>query len=206
MSNEADCAGKHSKFGLMAMKEKKEGMIFVISAPSGAGKSTLAKRLIRACPSLRPSVSYTTRTPRKGEKNGTDYFFIGPEDFRAKIKEGFFAEWAEVYGDYYGTSFEFLDGAVKKGNILLEIDTQGAFQIKEKYTDRAVLVFVSPPSLEELRRRLTMRATESGAVLRRRLAAARKEMEEGSRYDHFVINDSLEKATNQLKTIVSSYK
>ena len=185
--------------------KKKQGKIFVISAPSGTGKTTLADILLRSRPGFIRSVSYTTRKPRGSEKNGRDYHFISKADFFKKIKEGFFAEWAKVYADYYGTSKEFLGNALKSGkNAALVIDTQGAFQIRRMYPG-SVLVFIAPPSFKELKRRLVGRGTEKSGSVAKRLVKARKEMRESRRYTHIVVNDNLKKASGELKRIITGY-
>jgi len=188
------------------LNKKKEGKIFVISAPSGTGKSTLADMLLKSCSLLHKSISYTTRSPRPGEVNGKDYYFITVADFKKKIKEGFFAEWAEVYGDYYGTSYDFLARMLKEGRyVILVIDTQGAFQIKKRYPENTVLIFIAPPSFSELKKRLINRGTENEQRILKRLEKAKKEMKEGKQYDIVIINDSLEKAFRELRQRIMQY-
>ena len=190
---------------IIMSRRKKQGKIFVISAPSGTGKTTLAEILLKSRRGFVRSVSYTTRKPRGSEKNGTDYFFIEKADFLRKIKDKFFAEWAKVYTDYYGTSKEFLGSALKSGkNAMLVIDTQGAFQIRRIYPG-SVLIFIAPPSFEELKRRLAGRGTEKNGSVVKRLAKARKEMRESRRYTHIVVNDNLKKASVELKRIIAGY-
>jgi guanylate kinase len=182
------------------------GHLFIISAPSGAGKSTLGRLLRRRCPELAYSISSTTRAPRPGEVDGTDYFFVDPERFRRGIANGEWAEWAEVHGNWYGTSRAVIDGALEGGrDLLLDIDVQGAAQIVERYPD-AVTIFIRPPSLDVLRRRLVGRATDSPAAIRRRLEDARTEMACQERYRHVVVNDHLEDALEELVAIIRGYR
>lgn len=184
----------------------KKGKVFVVSAPSGAGKSTLCSYLRKEIPSLSYSVSYTTRGPRKGEKDGQDYFFIDREEFERRIKEDKWAEWADVHGNFYGTSKGFLKRATDKGtDILLEIDVQGAKQIKEKFPE-AVLVFILPPSVEELKNRLVKRNTDSKEVIEKRMAAADHEIAQSKHFDYKIINDVFEEAADQLVNLVINGK
>jgi len=188
-----------------ADRKKQLGKIFVISAPSGTGKTTLADILLRSRRGFVRSVSYTTRRPRGNERNGRDYQFISRADFLKKINKSFFAEWAKVYTNYYGTSKEFLGCALKSGkNVMLVIDTQGGFQIHRIFP-RSVLIFIAPPSFKELKRRVAGRGTEKSSSMAKRLAKARKEIRESRQYDHVVINDNLKEASFQLKKIVTSY-
>lgn len=180
------------------------GRLFILSAPSGAGKSTLGRLLRQRLPELTYSVSTTTRPPRPGEREGRDYFFVGPERFRQGIAAGEWAEWAEVHGNYYGTSRVFIDGAMAAGrDVLLDIDVQGAAQILERYPE-AVTIFIMPPSMEVLRQRLAGRGTEAEAVIARRLADARGEMACRDRYRHVVVNDRLEEALEALLAILTA--
>jgi guanylate kinase len=183
-----------------------DGNLFIISAPSGAGKTTLCKALQKSFPDIVYSISYTTRPPRGTEKNGTDYFFIGKEDFEKKLKQGYWTEWANVHGHFYGTSREFLDNYLSKGyDILLDIDVQGTRQILEHYPD-SVTIFIMPPSLEVLRVRLESRATDSVEVIEKRLRDAGKEIEHRHIYRHIIVNDSLEEAVDRLTTLVKTYR
>lgn len=180
----------------------KNGSVIVVSAPSGAGKSSLCSDLREKIPSLSYSVSYTTRNPRKNEKDGVDYFFVTAEEFEKGIEKGKWAEWAFVHGNYYGTSKEYLENAVSKGiNVLLEIDVQGAKQIKEKLPE-SVLIFILPPSFEELKNRLLKRNTDSIEVIEKRLKAAKSEIDQSAFFDKKIINDIFEKAAWDLFSYV----
>ncbi len=191
---------------MMEAKTKPSGLIVIISAPSGAGKTTLCKRLAERNRALLFSVSYTTRGCRDGEKEGRDYFFISREDFLKKRQADFFAEWAEVHGDLYGTSREALDKAIRQGrDIVLTIDVQGASQIKKNYPD-AVSIFIHPPTPEDLKKRLEERRTESEAAIFMRLARAKEEIEESAGFDYQIINRKLEEAVGELEEKIALEK
>ncbi|HXV22472.1 MAG TPA: guanylate kinase [Desulfuromonadales bacterium] len=176
--------------------------MFVISAPSGAGKTTLCKEIIDFFQSLRHSVSYTTRPQRPGEQDGIDYHFVTRTVFDAMVAQGAFAEWAEVHGNRYGTAIETLERFRAEGrDVLLDIDCQGARQLKRSYRE-GVFIFVLPPSLTELQRRLHGRNTDSPEVIARRIANARDEIREAVWYDYLVINDDFSQAFSELKSIV----
>jgi guanylate kinase len=178
------------------------GSLFVISAPSGAGKTSLCKEVIDFFPSLRQSVSYTTRPMRPGEVDGIDYHFVTAEVFAAMVERGEFAEWAEVHGNRYGTALSTLAEAMTQGeDVLLDIDCQGAEQLRQTCR-QAVFIFILPPSLDELMRRLQGRQTDSEEVIRRRLANARHEIAQVPLYDFVVINDQFATALEQLKAII----
>lgn len=180
----------------------REGILFVISAPSGAGKTSLCKEIIDFFPGLRHSVSYTTRPARAGERAGTDYHFVSPEIFAGMIARGEFAEWAEVHGNRYGTSLKALQSAREAGqDILLDIDCQGAAQLKKTYR-QGVFIFILPPTLQELRRRLEGRNTDSREVIERRIANASGEIREAVWYDYLVVNEEFSEALEELKAIV----
>ncbi len=182
------------------------GRLFILSGPSGVGKGTLRKALFNNLDGLVFSVSCTTRSPRRGETDGVDYRFISRDDFDARIKNGLFLEWAEVHGNRYGTLEEDVRTILKKGlDVVLEIDVQGALQVKRKMPE-AVLVFVAPPSENDLRERLSHRGTEKGESLRTRLDNARRELEMASLYDHMIINDDIPKAVDQLVSVVKQYR
>lgn len=180
----------------------REGILFVISAPSGTGKTSLCKEIVDFFPSLGHSVSYTTRPRREGERDGVDYHFVSPETFAAMVERGEFAEWAEVHGNRYGTALATLDEARGHGrDILLDIDCQGAAQLK-KTTSDGVFIFLLPPNYEELRRRLTGRNTDAPEVIERRIANAHGEVKEAVWYDYVIINDDFETALGQLKAVI----
>lgn len=180
----------------------REGIFFVISAPSGAGKTSLCKEIIDIFPELRQSVSYTTRSARAGEVHGVDYYFVSPETFDRMIADGAFAEWAEVHGNRYGTAIETLQTSRAMGNdLLLDIDCQGARQIKEKYGE-GVFIFILPPSIDELKRRLLGRNTDSPETIEQRIRNAEGEIREASWYDYLIVNDDFQKALVELKSII----
>jgi guanylate kinase len=181
------------------------GLLLVLSAPSGAGKTTLAQRLLRELPGALLSVSFTTRIPRGQEKDGVDYHFVDAKTFQEKIERDDFVEWAEVYGQFYGSPRSVIDEAFKlKSLALFDIDVQGGLAIKKKYPD-ALLTFILPPSMEELERRLRGRKTDSDDTIRKRMLAARLEIEKGqSAYDFIVINDDVERAFQDVRAIVTA--
>ena len=192
------------------MRSKKmtrnRGHLFIISAPSGAGKTTLAKSILERYADILYSVSYTTRKPRSVEQDGVDYNFISKQDFEKGIREGRWAEWAQVYGYYYGTSGEFIDGGLSSGqDILLDIDVQGTIQILKKYPD-SVTIFILPPSMKILKKRLEIRATDSPQVIEKRLVYARKEIAQKDLYRHIVVNDNLSRAIEELSSILKRYR
>lgn len=177
-------------------------MLYVISAPSGAGKSTLCKEIIRRIAWIKLSVSYTTRKPRKGEINDVHYTFISEKKFKNMIHKKEFAEWARVHGNFYGTSHKRLKKLSKEGyDIVLDIDVQGARQIK-KTCKNAVYVFILPPSMNVLRQRLANRKSEDEKKIRQRLERAKDEILSYKEYDYVIINDKLEKAYRQLESII----
>ena len=181
---------------------QRRGNIFVISAPSGAGKTSLCKELIDFFPTLRHSVSYTTRSGRNGETDGVDYHFVDRQTFREMAEKGAFAEWAEVHGNHYGTALATLDESRRAGqDILLDIDCQGADQLR-KTLDNAVFIFILPPDFAELRRRLQGRNTDSREVIERRIANAKGEIRRAPDYDYLVVNDDFGRACGQLKAII----
>jgi guanylate kinase len=178
--------------------------IFIISAPSGSGKSTLVDKIRQTVPNLEFSISYTTRNPRGSERNGCEYFFVTREQFADMISKGEFLEHAEVFGNYYGTARHFLDQAKADGkDLLLDIDVQGAEQIKRKLPE-AVSIFVMPPNRTELKRRLLKRGQDSDEVIERRLKAARREIENYDKYDYILVNDRLEDSIVSLEAILLS--
>lgn len=179
------------------------GLLLVLSAPSGAGKTTLARMIEKQFPEAEFSVSYTTRAPRGQEQHGKDYHFIDPLTFQQMIDRNEFVEWAEVHGNFYGSSKQVIDHSLRPGGIgVFDIDVQGGSAIKRKYPD-AVCIFILPPTMDELERRLRARGTDSEDVIRRRMLAARSECEKGAQgYDYLVINDRLDDAFDQLRSIV----
>lgn len=182
------------------------GHLFIISAPSGGGKTTLSKAVIDRFKDILYSVSYTTRSPRNSEQDGVDYYFIQKKDFEERIESGYWAEWAEVHGNYYGTSGEFLEKGLASGrDILLDIDVQGTRQILEDYPD-SITIFIMPPSLETLRKRLEMRKTESRATIKKRLLTAEKEMAQKNLYRYLIVNDQLSVSLEKLVAIIEKYR
>jgi len=180
----------------------KKGLLFVVSAPSGTGKTTLCRAMTRVFPGLHYSVSYTTRTPRPGDVNGRDYHFISPAEFQERIDRNDFAEWAEIYGYRYGTSRSLIEKIQDEGrDVILDIDGQGARQLREKDLG-GVFIFLLPPSLGELQRRLSLRGTEGAAALKERLIKARAEMTEARGYDYLIVNDDLEEAKGRLQAVI----
>jgi guanylate kinase len=176
--------------------------VYIVSAPSGSGKTTLVDQLLRDLPRLHFSISYTTRQPRGQEQNGREYFFITREEFEAMIADGRLLEWAEVFGNYYGTARRFLDEARRAGeDLLLDIDVQGAAQVKEKIPE-AVSIFILPPSREVLEYRLRNRGQDSEAVIARRLDKARSEISGFIRYDYVLINEELSRSMECFRSIV----
>ncbi len=181
---------------------KREGVLYIISAPSGAGKTTLCKEIIDIFPHLRHSVSYTTRQPRLGEVHGKDYYFISQDEFRRMVMDDEFAEWAEVHGNCYGTSIRTLEECRSAGiDLILDIDIQGARQLKQRY-DGGVYIFILPPSYEELRRRLNGRSSDSDDVISRRINAAAGEIRESRWYDYIIVNDQFSRAVEELKSVM----
>ncbi len=193
------------------------GIVYIISAPSGSGKSTLTNELLRSVPHLEFSISYTTRRPRGSEHNGREYYFVNKQEFERMIAADEFLEHACVFGDYYGTARRYLHDAEARGNdLVLDIDVQGAAQVKQKMPE-AVSIFILPPSRQELERRLRRRSesekhvedparrlqdAEREAVIQRRLHTAAKEIENYCTYDYILVNDQLERSIDRLKAIV----
>jgi guanylate kinase len=178
--------------------------VFIISAPSGSGKSTLVHRLLQSVPNLAFSVSYTTRPPRSAEKNGVDYNFLSREQFEARLARNEFLEYAEVYGNYYGTHRTSIDKAVRdRKDLVLDIDVQGARQLKVAIPE-AIGIFVLPPSREILEQRLRARSQDSEEVIQRRLKAAAEEVRNYIQYDYVLINREIEESALGLATIVQA--
>ena len=184
----------------MPMKKEK-GILFVVSGASGTGKSTLCRALLKNFPSLRFSVSHTTRPRRPGEREGRDYYFVSPAKFQQMIKRGDFVEWAKIYGKWYGTSRRMLHKARLEGrDVILDIDVQGVRQLRRQKIP-GVFVFILPPSLKELKRRLKNRETEEKVALGQRLKKARYEISQAHGYDYWIINEDVKKAQEKLEAI-----
>ncbi|UDM16847.1 guanylate kinase [Vogesella sp. XCS3] len=183
-----------------------QGSIFIVVAPSGAGKTSLVAALLQAEPGVELSVSYTTRAPRQGEIDGKNYHFVDRAAFEGMIAAGDFLEYAEVYGNYYGTSARWLRERLAAGHdILLEIDWQGARQVRKVFGD-AVAVFILPPSLPVLEARLRGRATDSEDVIQRRLSEARMEIDQVAEYDYLIVNDDFDQARLDLISVIRSQR
>ena len=179
------------------------GNLFVISAPSGAGKSTILKKLLTKVPNLAFSVSHTTRSPRPGESNGREYHFVDRATFEGMRTDQAFLEWAEVHGNLYGTSRAAIEAQQAKGiDVFLDIDVQGAQQLREQRIHGTIFLFIAPPSWTELERRLRGRGTDPEETVQLRLNNARQEMEDANRYDYLVINDQLDEAVDVLRAVV----
>lgn len=180
-----------------------KGRLFVISAPSGTGKTTILKAVMENIPSLAFSISHTTRLPRAGEKNGVDYHFVSPDEFREMIKRGMFLEHAEVHDNLYGTSREAVEQQLAEGlDVILDIDVQGADIVRRDKRLDAAYLFISPPSLSELEKRLVGRGTEDEKRIALRLSNAKDEMTAAGKYEYLVINDQLEQAVELFSAIV----
>ena len=182
--------------------EKKKGKIFAVSAPSGTGKTTIVKRLLDEIPGLVYSVSATTRKKRDNEKSGVDYFFISEQEFLDKTKKNEFVEWEKVYDYYYGTFKYYVDQNINIGkNIIAEVDVKGALSLKKIYTE-AILIFIAPPSLDELIDRLMKRQTETETDLQKRIERAKMELSQKDKFDYLIINKDLEKAISETKSLI----
>jgi guanylate kinase len=183
----------------------RRGIVFILSAPSGAGKTTIYRAALGAIAGLEFSVSLTTRAPREGEANGIDYNFVSEKEFKRRQSSGELAEWAPVFESSYGTPRAPLDAAIASGrDILLDIDIQGARQIRDSYPEDAVSIFVLPPTFAELEERLRGRATEEGSKLQHRLHKARDEAEAYPEYDYLIVNAEIPKSVERLETIVNA--
>ena len=180
------------------------GIIFILSAPSGTGKTTICKLLIQKLPDLKFSISHTTREPRNGEVEGTDYHFISKKEFEEKIERGEFIEWAKVFKNYYGTAFESVDRHHLNGDdVLIELDVQGAQSLRAIHY-KAVFIFMMPPSLEVLETRLKNRETESASIIQERLKISEKEMQLSPLYDYILTNVDAEETTDHLLSIITA--
>jgi guanylate kinase len=181
---------------------KKEGNIFVVSAPSGAGKTTIVKSILKDFPELAFSISATTRRKRENEKDGLDYHFISEDDFLKRIKENKYVEWEKFYDYYYGTPKNFVDNNIKNGiSVLLEVDVKGALKIKSIYP-YAILIYIYPPSFEVLVERLKNRKTEDESDLKKRVERAKMELSHKDKFDYLVVNNDLNTAIDQVKSLI----
>lgn len=181
------------------------GNLFIVSGPSGAGKGTLVRAMLERVPDLWLSVSATTRSPRPGEREGVHYYFLSRKEFDRKAEDGGFLEWAEVHGNKYGTPRDTVQRAIAAGKqVVLEIDPQGAWQVKERMPE-SVLIFIEAPDMEELRRRLRGRGSETPEQIETRMATAIREMELAGMYDFVITNDDVSRATDELVSIIDSF-
>lgn len=181
-----------------------QGLLIVLSGPSGVGKGTVCSALRKAAPELVYSVSATTRSPRAGEQEGVNYFYKSRDEFQSMIEHEELLEWAEYVGNYYGTPRSFVADTIRSGrDIILEIEVQGALQVKERFP-QGIFVFLLPPSLEELRNRIVTRGTESEATISSRMAVASEELSLLTHYDYAVVNDQIELACDRIKSIITA--
>ena len=179
------------------------GTLFVIVGPSGVGKGTLVSELLKRVPDLYLSISATTRDPRPGDREGVQYYFLTRVEFTRRVNSGQFLEWASIYGNYYGTLKETVNSRLDSGqDVILEIDIQGARQVKANVDNDSLFVFIMPPSSEELERRLRGRATDSEKAIKARLVAAREELAAAGEFDCRIVNDKIENAVDKLVAIV----
>lgn len=185
------------------MEKNTTKKLYVISGSSGVGKGTVLKGFMSKHPDFMLSISCTTRKPRTGEQDGVNYFFLSKEDFKRNVEEDKFLEWAEFAGNFYGTKKKYIQQCLNDGmNVILEIETNGALQVKKKMPE-AVLIFIAPPSLEALENRLRGRHTEDEETIQKRLNEVKKELECAKKYDYRVINDNLENAIEELEKIIA---
>lgn len=183
---------------------REKGILFVISGPSGVGKNSVLTSLLKDVPGLCYSISATTRPPRKGELNGVNYFFLTKEQFLEKAEAGDFFEYEEYVGNLYGTPRDYIERAIGEGrDVVMDIECRGAAEIKRKMPE-AVLIFLTPPTMEELKARLVARSTDSPEVIEMRIRKAEQEMGEVAKYDYFVLNDKLDLAVEDVKKIIGA--
>ncbi|MBE5033004.1 guanylate kinase [Gallalistipes aquisgranensis] len=183
------------------------GKLVILSAPSGAGKSTIVKHLLKTFPRLEFSVSATSRAPRGTERNGVEYYFLSPEEFSKAVERGEFVEWEEVYaGTCYGTLCTELERIWSKGNVIIfDVDVKGGIRLKEIFGDKALSIFIMPPSIEELRSRLIGRGTDAPEVIERRIQKAETEISYCHKFDRIVVNDRLEEAVEEVTTLIRDF-
>ncbi|MBP2650170.1 MAG: gmk 2 [Firmicutes bacterium] len=182
------------------------GILIVLSGPSGTGKGTICKELLNNYPNINYSISATTRSPRAGEVNGVNYWFVSQAEFQEMIKNDALLEWAEVYGNYYGTPRRYVEELLANGkDIVLEIDTQGAMQVKNKFPE-GVFIYIVPPSIDELATRINKRGSETPESIKRRLGSVRYELSSAYDYHYVVINDRVSEATAKIEAIISAEK
>ena len=183
----------------------KKGAILLISGPSGCGKSSMLKELYKVIRNYYFSISTTTRKPRNGEKNGVEYFFVSKDEFEEGIKKNYFLEYAIVHGNYYGTSLKPIMKAINNGKLVIfDIDVQGHKIVREKLNNITTSVFITTPTLNELKNRLISRATDNHTTINKRIQNAKKEMKDIDKYDYFIVNDNLTKASEQLISIAKA--
>jgi guanylate kinase len=184
--------------------EKERGILFVLSGPSGVGKGTVCKALREQKLDIQYSVSATTRQPREGERHGVEYFFKSKEEFLSMIENKELLEWAEYVGNYYGTPIEYVNSTLDEGkDVILEIEVQGALQVKNIFPE-GVFIFLTPPSLDELRSRIVGRGTETEDLINNRMTVAKEEIELMQHYDYSVVNDQIESACSRIKAIITT--
>ncbi|AGB40825.1 guanylate kinase [Halobacteroides halobius DSM 5150] len=181
---------------------EQKGNLFILSGPSGVGKGTVLDALLKDYNDICYSISTTTREPRKGEVDGEDYFFASEDEFKSLVKKDEFLEWAKVHNNYYGTPKKYVDKTLEAGqDVILEIDIQGAKQVRDKF-DGGIFIFLAPPSLKELESRINKRGTETKDAIATRLENANKELEEKKNYDYLVVNDQVEDAIKKIEAII----